>query len=159
MNEEWKIYKETHTNRWGDRVYEVSNYGRVKLNGELITDLKKDSSGYYIISSHISSVHRAVAECFIGPIPKGYEVDHIDTNKLNNRVDNLRIVTRTENMNNPITLSKNKGWKPYNDKHPNNSRRAGTIAGNNRIGTKMVTWDDGTRHWTYPDGSRCYATQ
>lgn len=33
-------------------------------------------------------------------------VDHIDTNRSNNNVSNLRWVTRLENNNNPITLSK-----------------------------------------------------
>ena len=36
MNEEWKIYKTTRCNRFGIRIYEVSNLGNVKLNGKLI---------------------------------------------------------------------------------------------------------------------------
>ena len=36
MKEEWKIYKETKNSRWGHRVYEVSNLGRVKCNGEVV---------------------------------------------------------------------------------------------------------------------------
>ena len=31
-------------------------------------------------------------------------VDHIDTDKLNNSIDNLRIVTQSENMKNELTL-------------------------------------------------------
>ena len=48
-------------------------------------------------------VHKLVAEYFIGPRPEGYEIDHIDGNYLNNRADNLRYVTRQQNMNNPVT--------------------------------------------------------
>lgn len=32
------------------------------------------------------------------------EIDHIDTNKDNNNLSNLRLVTRTENVNNPLTI-------------------------------------------------------
>ena len=43
-------------------------------------------------------VHRLVYETFIGPIPDGYEIDHIDCNKTNNSIDNLQLLTRKENM-------------------------------------------------------------
>ncbi len=49
-------------------------------------------------------VSRIIAETFIpNPENKPY-VDHIDTNRQNNAVNNLRWVTPRENGNNPITL-------------------------------------------------------
>jgi len=42
-------------------------------------------------------VHRLVAEYFIGSIPEGYCVNHKDGNKLNNDVNNLEIVSYSEN--------------------------------------------------------------
>lgn len=53
--------------------------------------------GYPMISSE--PVHRIVATAFLGEAPtKGHVVDHIDTNRQNNRPSNLRWVTRLENI-------------------------------------------------------------
>ena len=62
-----------------------------------------DKTGYMEIAS--VRVHRIVATAFHGAPPtKEHVVDHIDTNKQNNRPENLRWVTRLENaLNNPIT--------------------------------------------------------
>lgn len=45
-------------------------------------------------------VHTLVAHSWIGPKPEGMEIDHIDKNKENNYFENLRYVTRKENMEN-----------------------------------------------------------
>ena len=53
-------------------------------------------------------VHRIVATAFHGPAPSSqHVVDHIDTNRQNNRPENLHWVTKLENiLNNPITRAK-----------------------------------------------------
>lgn len=51
----------------------------------------------------IALVHRLVFETFIGEIPKGYEIDHINTVRDDNRLENLRVVTHRENQNNQLT--------------------------------------------------------
>ena len=48
-------------------------------------------------------VHRVIWETFVGEIPEGYQLDHINTVRDDNRLENLRVVTKKENMNNPIT--------------------------------------------------------
>ena len=60
-------------------------------------------TGYLEIAS--VRTHRIVATAFLGEAPtKEHVVDHIDTNKQNNRPDNQRWVTRLENiLLNPIT--------------------------------------------------------
>lgn len=42
--------------------------------------------------------HRLIYETFVGKIKKGLEIDHIDSDKHNNTITNLREVTRSENM-------------------------------------------------------------
>ena len=54
-------------------------------------------------SMHIA-VHRLVYETFVGEIQNGYEIDHINTIRDDNRIENLRSVTHKENNNNPLTL-------------------------------------------------------
>ena len=67
-------------------------------------------SGYVFFSVKINgvrkatSVHRLVWETFNGEIPVGYEIDHIDGNKQNNALSNLRCVTHIENLANPNTI-------------------------------------------------------
>ena len=69
--------------------------------------LTKDRKGYLIvgvkITKKIMKVHRLVYETFVGEIPNGYEIDHINTIRDDNRLENLRCVTSYENNNNPLT--------------------------------------------------------
>ncbi len=44
--------------------------------------------------------HRVLWEKANGPIPTGLEIDHINGDREDNRLDNLRLVTRQENTKN-----------------------------------------------------------
>jgi len=65
-----------------------------------------DKTGYMEIAGQ--RVHRIVAFAFHGDPPTDqHVVDHIDTNRRNNRPENLRWLTRLENaLNNPITRAR-----------------------------------------------------
>ena len=54
--------------------------------------------------------HRIVWELHFGPIPEGKVIDHIDRDKSNNRIENLRCVSQSENMTNQPQRSKS-GYK------------------------------------------------
>lgn len=43
------------------------------------------------------TVHRIVWDAFVGDVPEGFVIDHIDENKLNNRLSNLECVSYAEN--------------------------------------------------------------
>ncbi len=65
-----------------------------------------NNNGYMLIASEV--VHRIVAYAFLGEPPTTQHiVDHIDTNRQNNRPENLRWLTKLENnLKNPITVKK-----------------------------------------------------
>ena len=64
----------------------------------------RDSAGYHMISWKSTKgrvfkrAHIVCWETHNGPVPDGLEIDHIDGNKSNNNITNLRLVTHHENM-------------------------------------------------------------
>lgn len=114
LSEEWKTIKGY------EGIYEISNMGRVRSLG-----FKKDGGKRYkegLVQPNVSkhgyqtvvlidrnskrkkcSIHQLVAKHFIDN-PNNYNiVDHINTNRIDNRYFNLRWVTHKENMNNNKT--------------------------------------------------------
>ena len=60
-----------------------------------------DKDGYLImkVKGKQYKAHRLVYAYFYGEFPKG-EIDHINRNRTDNRIENLRVVDRQENVNN-----------------------------------------------------------
>lgn len=100
------IYKdERYLVRDNGAVFRCSRIGKKPRKYDNFWTFGKpnDVHGYMEIAS--VRVHIIVATAFYGPKPtKEYVVDHKDTNRRNNRPENLRWVTRLENaLDNPIT--------------------------------------------------------
>lgn len=88
----------------GGLVYRYSK----KQDKLVLCKLSADKDGY--LRTGVSKpecktikVHRLVYETFVCKIPDGMQIDHINTIKDDNRLENLRIVTPKENMANPLT--------------------------------------------------------
>lgn len=86
----------------GFETYIVSNFGRVKnKEGHLMTpSLRGDKRLYYglTIDGKSETIHRMVAKAFLSNPDGLKEVNHKDSNKSNNRADNLEWCTREQNM-------------------------------------------------------------
>lgn len=99
-----------------DETYSVRDNGAVLRHAREGKNLRKydnqwtfgkpNNNGYMLIVSEV--VHRIVAYAFLGEPPTSQHiVDHIDTNRQNNRPENLRWITKLDNiLLNPITLSR-----------------------------------------------------
>lgn len=118
MIEEWRKIK-------GFNEYEISNFGRVKslsrlsrnrynsfLTTEKILTANIGYGGYRFqkLNNKTFAIHRLVAIAFLGDIDHNKIVNHKDLNQLNNRVDNLEIITHRENSHHYL-LSQNKTSK------------------------------------------------
>ena len=110
MEEIWKDIKGY------EGLYQVSNLGRVKnvkrnkVLSKRLNKLGYDSALLFKNGVGVNhGVHRLVYEAFVDKIPKGLEIDHININPTDNRLENLRLVTHKENMNNPNTIIKMSG--------------------------------------------------
>ena len=113
QNEIWKPIQ-------GFENYYITNYGRVwsTISNQWLKptlNQRGNHKRYYVSlgRNNKKQIHRLVAEAFL-PNPYNLpEVDHKDTNGLNNYVDNLRWCTHDENMANEFTqenVKKNTGY-------------------------------------------------
>ena len=99
--------------------YYVTNYGlvvsvkvpggrgKIDINNPHVVTLKTDKDGYYEAQFSMVEdgkhkrvfrrVHRITYETWVEKIPDDLTIDHIDCNRQNNHIDNLRVMTRESN--------------------------------------------------------------
>ena len=135
--EQWKPIEGTNSK------YEVSNFGRVRTNGQrpgLLT-LTKQPSGYRYAMIELSNgkkrncrVHRLVAQYFIPNTDNLREVNHKDGNKDNNRADNLEWCTRSHNVKHSFDtgLKKPHRWTPEERKQISERNKGQVITSEQR---------------------------
>lgn len=101
-----------------DGYYSISNLGRVMVTGQRkwghkVGKLIKpfDNNGYVRYRLQLEPgqykhklAHVLVFEAFIGRIPFGWEINHIDGDRKHNRPDNLEAVTSSQNQRHAIDV-------------------------------------------------------
>jgi hypothetical protein len=99
-----------------ETLYAVSSEGQIKriARGKrthvgLILQPKKVSQLYESVKLfngygqyELKTTHEIVADAFIGPRPEGFEVNHKDFDKRNNRASNLEYMTHRENIQHAV---------------------------------------------------------
>jgi hypothetical protein len=93
----------TFQGRWGTTTNRIK--GRVlrpskTLSGRWQVNLSKDNQPWVV------GVHTLVALTFLGPRPKGFDIDHVNGNPIDNRVCNLEYVTHQENQKRAYAMGK-----------------------------------------------------
>lgn len=138
--------------------YQVSNLGRVKSlfrqvkhsegnirnNHERILKNQHDGGGYPMVGLHKNSktkamkVHRLVMLAFKDNPHNKPEVNHIDENKNNNRLDNLEWVTKKENENHGTKRERCKANTNYKIIAMKNSKKVRQISADGEL---IKEWD------------------
>ena len=126
--------KELFEYRDGKLIWKVRTANNVKV-GDVAGSLSK-STGYYIvqIDGKRFRVSRIIYAMHFGD-PGGMQVDHVNQNRKDNRIENLRLVTNQENQRNT------------------------TKQKNNSSGITGVSWDKGKQKWQveiYVDGKNIH---
>lgn len=106
---------------------ESGTIDRIYACGKILRNVgTKHNKGYFslMVNGEMKLSHRLVWESVHGQIPDGFQIDHINGFRRDNRISNLRLVTPSQNNQNRSTC------------------RAGNVSGK-----KGVILDKRTGHW------------
>lgn len=144
--------------------YQVSNKGNVKSLSRYVKskpgqrDYKTpsrilktniDKRGYHRVELNVNGnskkhlVHRLVAKTFIPNPENKPNIDHINTNTSDNRVENLRWCTQKENIHNPISFKRNRESLNRNLKKRNETLKLRIKLGMHKQARKVICINTG----------------
>lgn len=117
-------------------------------NGKILKKVV-NSYGYYCVTikllngtQKIIAVHQLIAKTFIPNPENKPQVNHIDGNKLNNKISNLEWCTVKENIQHAFRTGLNKGGKPWLGKFGKEHNRSVPVIAYNLDGTFYKEYDN-----------------
>ena len=136
--------------------YEVSDLGRVRRVGagrgsrvDRVLRTRANNSGYQVVGLWMRNrpfhrlLHRLVAVAFLGTVPPGHEVNHINLTKSDCRAANLEYVTRGENLRHRAAVGIGRGEQNGASKLTENQVRAIRTAHQQGVGYKRLAREHG----------------
>lgn len=97
--------------------YKISQSGKVMGPRGKVLKPRCDKDGYHRLNMMHPDlgrttflIHRLVMLTFFGETPEGHSIDHIDRNKINNSISNLRFVTSPQNGWNSVGRTGSSGY-------------------------------------------------
>ena len=129
----------------GELRYKVrsSPLSRVAING--VAGTINRSTGYRVacVNGKQHKVHRLIWIMLVGEIPDGCQIDHIDGNRANNHISNLRLATRMENQRNSKKRCDNtSGTKGVSFHKPSGKWRVQIMKDGKNISALFATKDE-----------------
>lgn len=136
MNDSTPISQDDKLEEWAsvygyEGLYEVSNLGRVRSllystsvgAARILKPHSKKKHGYSHVVLHCNGkarthmVHRLVASAFLGDPEPGFEVNHINRDPRDNRIENLEYMTHLENIRYRLPGSWAGNGAPYGERN------------------------------------------
>lgn len=115
MTEEWRTYQSYYRSGRTRSYFRISNFGNIEecednlWNGKPLKITINNRGRRALSNGSGAAIFHLVYKIFVGDKPKGFDLHHIDGNKLNDRLDNLQLLSHSDHL----TLHK-KGHK-YSD--------------------------------------------
>jgi predicted metal-dependent hydrolase len=107
-SEPFKKLKQQKATQSKKKYYQVRLFNKTYVRGKL----------FY--------VHRLVWEGFNGPIPDDKQIDHIDGDTSNNRLDNLQLLTLRQNVKKYLNESEKSTLRRYREEFVKDYKELGT---------------------------------
>ena len=104
MSDEWKIIPGFENYRINKKGEVMNKFGKLLKPGKLANGYMHVSLSNDEVKAKHMYVHHLVWITFNGEVPEGLLICHKDTDRSNNALDNLCVMTHKENFNKPLTI-------------------------------------------------------